>query len=132
MANRNFFGQMECTEPNVVHMYIKLTAAADIETAHGSDPTTAYPITRGSKYVESVTRTGEGVCDIVLKDKFTDLLSIGVTTSTDVEAFPQLETDFATNNTFALQFESDAGAAVDPDSAVIYIKLELLNTGVSA
>ena len=124
MANRNFQSANYTNVVDVVKIYAKITAAADV-AADG------YTVTTGGAYVTSVARTGEGDATITLTDGYNIMLGCVATISKADTTLQWVSEDVDATTPVILVTFVTAGSAADPDSAVIYLEITLRNSSVS-
>lgn len=125
MANRNFFPSALDSQPEIVTMRVKFTAAADTE-ANG------FTVNWGSKYVSAVTRTAEGKIKCAFVDRAKALVGMAITT-TEPDITVTLENDSldTTDPHVDIICKSVAAspAAIDPDAGVFIIAFDVANSG---
>jgi hypothetical protein len=125
--NKKLNNQIHSNVPWLIEMHIRLTGAADVEAS-------GYTITKGSGYLTSATRTGEGVIQLAFKDRFKQIVGCHVLSSLQ-DIVPYLSAVSLDDATPTIDitcelFSDSAGAAVDPDSGILDITLEFCPSGL--
>jgi hypothetical protein len=124
MANRNFPSGPVRASDELVMISLRATGAADVQ-ANG------YTLNDGAQYVASVARTAEGIARITLRDTYHRFLGASVVPSiARIPAISAQAPQAAGGATVDITFFNDAGAASDPDSAVLYIVLSFAQSSV--
>lgn len=120
----NTMRKMWTNVPRLNVLCAKVTFAADAEAS-------GCTVNDGTKFLTSVTRTGEGLWTLTLARKYKKFVGLQMITTKTDSGMHLVSEAVASAGTIAVRFNAlTTGAATDPDSAVLYLRVYVQDSGL--